>query len=255
MKKFILSCALITPAIFAGAQGFIGPSPKGNYSTDGGLITFKNWMQRTSIGACWGGYNSLSGTGYVGFNIAFDGPTLAQPWNYLGNNGINGGGAIMGTEEGSMLFIAKPSTGANSGNMSNDDIRSNIRMKIAQDGKVSIGNSFATVGITTPNDYKLYVETGILTEKVRVAVKTSLDWSDFVFDAEYKMMALPQLRAYITQHRHLPDVPSAEEVVSQGIDLQKMDAKLLQKVEELTLYVLQQQQEIDDLKKQVKKNN
>jgi hypothetical protein len=113
-------------------------------------------------------------------------------------------------------------------------------------GKVVIGN------VTTPGDYGLYVQKGILTERVKVAVATSADWADYVFAKEYKLKSINELETFVKENKHLPNVPSAEEVVKEGVDMAKMDAKLLEKIEELTLYVIQQQKEIE-LLKQVKK--
>ncbi len=99
-------------------------------------------------------------------------------------------------------------------------------------GKVMIGN------VTSPNGYKLFVEQGILTEKVKVAVKTSANWADYVFDKKYELPALKQVEQYIQQHQHLPGIPAAGEVVKEGLDLGDMDARLLAKIEELTLYII-----------------
>ena len=100
-------------------------------------------------------------------------------------------------------------------------------------------------GQNTAGAYKLYVEDGILTERVRVAVKTSSDWADYVFAKDYQLKPLSDVASFIAANKHLPDVPSAEEVTKNGIDMAQMDARLLQKIEELTLYVIKQQQEID----------
>ncbi|MEO6833263.1 MAG: hypothetical protein ABI378_12060 [Chitinophagaceae bacterium] len=115
-------------------------------------------------------------------------------------------------------------------------------------GKVIIGSV-----PSTPGNYSLYVQNGILTEHVRVAVKTTSDWSDDVFDDEYPLMNIYAVQQFISKNHHLPDVPSAADVVKDGIDLQQMDSKLLQKIEELTLYVIKQQKEIDALKKKTRK--
>lgn len=96
--------------------------------------------------------------------------------------------------------------------------------------------------------YKLYVQTGILTEKVKVAVETTTDWADYVFEKNYKMMPLSDVESYVKKNKHLPGVPSAEEVVKEGVDLTKMDAKLLEKIEELTLYVIELEKKINELK-------
>lgn len=123
-------------------------------------------------------------------------------------------------------------------------------------GFISNGNPNGVkigTGISTPVGYKLYVSDGILTERVKVALKTSTDWSDKVFDAGYKLRSLNDVNFFIKQHKHLPNVPSAEELVQSGFDLAKMDAVLLEKIEELTLYLIDLKKENERLKKRVKK--
>jgi hypothetical protein len=108
------------------------------------------------------------------------------------------------------------------------------------------------IGTTnTPVGYKLFVEGGILTERVKVAIKNSGDWADYVFDPNYRLMPVAELREYINTNHHLPNVPSATEVTEQGIDIAKMDAKLLEKIEELTLYMLELQKKNEELQKRV----
>ena len=77
-------------------------------------------------------------------------------------------------------------------------------------------------------------------------------WSDKVFEKNYPLMSLYKVDKFIQQNKHLPGVPSAEEVVKQGIKVDEMVSKLLEKVEELTLYTIQQQKEIDALKRELK---
>ena len=91
----------------------------------------------------------------------------------------------------------------------------------------------------TPAGYKLFVEEGILTERVKVAVKNTSEWSDKVFAKTYQLQPLADVENYIQQHQHLPGVPSAAEMVEKGNDLHQTDAKLLEKIEELTLYSIQ----------------
>jgi hypothetical protein len=74
---------------------------------------------------------------------------------------------------------------------------------------------------------------------------------DFVFKKDNKLMPLNKVADYVKANNHLPDVPSADEVKKEGIDLGSMDAKLLQKIEELTLYVIQQDKRIDELQKKL----
>ena len=111
-------------------------------------------------------------------------------------------------------------------------------------GKVKIGN------VSTNYDgYKLFVEEGILTEKVKVAIKNSEDWFDNVFQPDYKLMNIYDLDGFIKKYRHLPDMPTTEQVMANGLDLGKMNALLLKKVEELTRYVIEIKTDLDDTKK------
>lgn len=107
-------------------------------------------------------------------------------------------------------------------------------------GKVGIGC------VNNMNDFALAVQGGVVSTKVSVLDIDS--WPDFVFGNSYKLMNLYELEQYINANRHLPEVPSAEEVSANGIDLGEMNAILLQKVEELTLHIIELQKQIDELK-------
>lgn len=113
-----------------------------------------------------------------------------------------------------------------------------------QTGNMRIGN------VTTPVGYKLYVEQGILTEKVKVAVSSSPAWADYVFAADYDLKPLSEVEVFIKENKHLPNVPSASELVKDGLDLGKMQATQMEKIEELTLYMIEMKKEIETLKKE-----
>ncbi len=114
-------------------------------------------------------------------------------------------------------------------------------LQTSKAGAVVIGNGLAK----RPAGYQLYVTDGILTEKVKVAVKNSADWSDYVFANDYKLRSLTEVEKFVKANKHLPGVPSAQEVVEQGVDMAKMDANLLEKVEELTLYMIELKKDSD----------
>jgi hypothetical protein len=101
------------------------------------------------------------------------------------------------------------------------------------------------IGTRATNNYRLAVDGKIGAREVNVNVST---WSDYVFADDYKLPSLETIERYITQYRHLPDVPSAAEVEQNGVDLGSMDALLLRKIEELTLYVIELKKELDGLK-------
>lgn len=101
------------------------------------------------------------------------------------------------------------------------------------------------IGTTNPGTYKLAVE-GII--GAREVVVTTDAWADFVFEPDYNLMPLNELDNYIQENKHLPEIPTTEEVEENGISVGEMNAKLLQKIEELTLYAIQQQEVIELLK-------
>lgn len=93
------------------------------------------------------------------------------------------------------------------------------------------------IGDVEPRDgYRLMVQEGILTERVKVALKTSTEWSDHVFLPGYRLMPLAEVECFIQENGHLPGVPSAAQMVEQGLDVVKTDAMLMEKIEELTLH-------------------
>ncbi|WP_346320979.1 hypothetical protein [Chitinophaga sp. YIM B06452] len=106
------------------------------------------------------------------------------------------------------------------------------------------------VGTTDTKGYMLAVAGAVAVE--RLQVKHHDFWPDFVFSPGYKLPALGKVEKFIRQNAHLPEMPSAAEVAEKGVDVAEINAKLLQKVEELTLYLIRQEKEISALKKEVK---
>lgn len=117
------------------------------------------------------------------------------------------------------------------------------------DGNVDVQTGTLRVGnVATPVGYKLFVEQGILTEKVKVAVASSPAWADYVFASDYNLKPLSEVEKFIEQNNHLPNIPSAAELVNEGLDLGKMQALQMEKIEELTLYLIEMKKEIEVLK-------
>jgi hypothetical protein len=110
-----------------------------------------------------------------------------------------------------------------------------------------------TTIIPSGSTYKLAVSGGIITEKVKVATNGSPFWADFVFDPKYNLRPLAELDKYIKLNKHLPEIPTTAEVTQNGIDLAQISALLLQKQEEMTLYMIEQDKKIKRLEKQVYK--
>lgn len=118
------------------------------------------------------------------------------------------------------------------------------------DGRVQIGS--AQSGSTLPNaqfaNYQLSVDGQIVAKELIVQV---MSWSDTVFSNEYRLRSLPEVESYVKANGHLPEVPDECDVMGNGVSVGMMNATLLKKVEELTLYAVQQQKEIEELKVQL----
>lgn len=110
-----------------------------------------------------------------------------------------------------------------------------------------------SIGTTKTNGSMLAVAGKISAEEVEVSLSST--WPDFVFSTSYELNTLAQVEEYINKHSHLPNVPSAEEVAEKGINIAEMDAILLQKIEELTLYAIAQQKQIDEQKKLIEEQS
>ncbi|KZS38063.1 hypothetical protein AWE51_18630 [Aquimarina aggregata] len=111
---------------------------------------------------------------------------------------------------------------------------SKTAMSIDHKGKIGIGTE-------TTGSHRLAVQGSIGAREILVEAS---GWSDFVFEKKYQLPSLEEVEDHINTKGHLKDIPSAKEVEKNGILLGQMDAKLLQKIEELTLYTIQQEKRI-----------
>ena len=112
-------------------------------------------------------------------------------------------------------------------------------------GKLIVNGNLG-IGTVNTGSWKLVVNGKVRAKEIKVET----GWSDFVFLDDYQLPTLKEVETHIKEKGHLKDIPSAKEVEENGIFLGKMDSKLLQKIEELTLYTIQQQKEIESLKKE-----
>lgn len=130
----------------------------------------------------------------------------------------------------------------------------NYSLFLKDDGKVGMGVSDDTgdpnySATAFAGNYRLYVKGGILTDKVKVAVYNTTNWADYVFSPEYKLKSLDEVEAFTKVNKHLPGMQSASELVKDGgIDVSQMFAKQMEKIEELTLYMIEMKKEIKALK-------
>jgi hypothetical protein len=152
-------------------------------------------------------------------------------FKYAGQSGIR---AFRGDEWGTFLQLMTSQPGDVTGT-------ARVRMHIDQYGKIGIG--------TVNPSNELDVNGTIRAKEIKVVS----DWADFVFKKGYNLPTLKEVKRHIDENGTLPGVPSEKEVKANGVNLAETDVLLLQKIEELTLYIIDLKQEIEDLKSQIKK--
>jgi hypothetical protein len=86
-----------------------------------------------------------------------------------------------------------------------------------------------------------------------VKVTQGIIWPDYVFKKNYKLLSLKETESFIIENGHLPEIPSADEIKISGLSLADMLTLQMKKIEELTLYVIEQQKQIEELKQNIKK--
>ena len=168
---------------------------------------------------------NLGGIGGAGFTM-IDAASTAN-WKFKATN--TGGFKIRDHTIGLDVFTIEQNSGANA-------------IYIKAGGNIGIG--------TTNPGSKLAVNGKIDCKEVEIYLD---GWSDFVFDEAYQLKPLDELESFIKDNKHLPGVPTEEEVIQNGISIGQMNATLLEKVEELTLYVIDLKKENEEMKKQIGK--
>lgn len=108
---------------------------------------------------------------------------------------------------------------------------------------LSINRGNIGVGTIDTKGYKLAVAGNMIAESVKVKLKSN--WPDYVFEPSHPMLSLGELNEFIKKNKHLPEIPSAKEIERNGIDLGETNAMLLKKIEELTLYLIQKDKELE----------
>ncbi|PJJ80283.1 hypothetical protein [Mucilaginibacter auburnensis] len=178
-----------------------------------------NGVSSLSIGSA--AYTALDyGTSYIGFNAARSNGN----WQVGDDGSNNGGGVIYSNVFGDMYFAPITSTGTGGQTLTDMTVKSKIAFHITRDGLVRA-------------------------KKIKVELT---NWPDFVFRQDYKLPTLSEVKEYIDKNQHLPDMPSAEEIETNGLDLGEMNRLLVKKVEELTLYLIDKDRQVEMQNKQLK---
>lgn len=155
------------------------------------------------------------------------------------------------SRKGTIGFISHGTTGEGINFINYDPSTASWRktMSITNDNKVIIGNLKPT---GTFADYKLGVDGSIVCKR---AVVQLTNWSDFVFKPDYQLKPLNEIENFIKENGHLPDIPSESEITKVGMDVGEMNKLLLQKIEELTLHLIEIEKVNQSLQEQINSIN
>jgi hypothetical protein len=216
-------------ASYSNNSNFLGSLA--GYSASG--VSYSNFFG-TNVGKSFTGNNVGSNNIIIGTNISL--PNAAS-------NSMNIGGVLFGTGFYSDVNATDPSilptsTGKIGIGTSTPTEKLDVNGNIYTNGKILIGQ--LNTAVVAP--YALAVNGPAIFTKA--TVKLNANWPDYVFEPTNKLPTLAEVEAYIAKHKHLQDVPSAAEVKEKGIDLGDNQIILLKKVEELTLYIIDQDKKI-----------
>jgi hypothetical protein len=233
-NSIIIGDGLGRQRIFINSSGFMGvgnTNPRSRLEVTSGTtgvsgLRFTNLLSTSNTVAANGKSLSVDTSG----NVILV-PSTANAWSFSGNAGTTPTTHFIGTTDAQPIVFK--ATGIES-------------FRVAANGKVSVGtvNAPTTIGTADINAYRLFVKGGILTDEVRVRT----GWADYVFANDYKLKSLTEVEKYITENKHLPNVPSAKTVETEGVSVGDMLRIQQEKIEELTLYLIQLQKEVNALK-------
>jgi hypothetical protein len=216
----------------------------GNVAIGSGALFSTNGSSNVAIGSYAGQANTGSGNLFLGFNAGQN--EVGNNTLYISNTGTSNP-LIRGSFHATapwVKFNVKPAPGSPTPSTTGYLAIGDFDTAPGGAGAGGLGLPASFSG----GAYRLYVQDGIMTEKLKVALRNSADWADYVFAPEYKLAPLEEVETFIKANKHLPNVPSAEEMATNGIDVTKTSAKLMEKIEELTLYIIELNKEINKLK-------
>ena len=121
-----------------------------------------------------------------------------------------------------------------------------IKVNLTVENNLIVDNQIA-IGTTVQSGYSLAVCGKIRATEVKV--NAASEWCDYVFEEDYDLRDLSELDAFIKKNKHLPEIPSAEVVDAEGIEVSAMMVLMMKKIEELTLYTIEQEKRINQLEK------
>ena len=181
--------------------------------------------------------NNASAFGYKNFASAKNSSAFGYRNHAFSDSSSAFGYQTVASQNGASVF----------GSNIHNGIANSVMVGSSDSAKITIlSNGNVGIGTTNPTEM-LSINGNIMTKKVIV---TQSGWSDYVFDSAYKLRSLSEVELFIKNNKHLPEIPSANQVEKNGLNLGDNQALLLKKVEELTLYMINQQKRIEELSTQ-----
>ncbi|NCU06109.1 MAG: hypothetical protein GXC73_19285 [Chitinophagaceae bacterium] len=210
----------------------------------------QGYLEFNPIGDPWGmafGSNQgeflrLKGNGNIGIGTTSPEHKLDVRGNIYTNASvyIDGGDLILNRTSHAYGYVARPNVAG----------YKKLQFAVAGGGPLEeliVNSDFSYfagnvgIGTTPPGSYKLAVDGTIGARKIKI---TQSSWADYVFDKDYHLPSLRDVEEYIKRHGHLPEMPTTEEVIKDGVDIGDTQVLLLKKIEELTLYLIEQNNQI-----------
>ncbi len=241
-------------AYFATIQGVKAPTSPGGilklFTSDNVGNSFER-LRIDNVGNVGIGTNApvakLTVGSYLGTMTSTTGIALGGDQNTIeflnSNYGLGYGAKLYGMDQGNGLTSFRLAVRGNSSTWTDA-----LYVKAGDNG--GGGGNLGYIGIGSNNpDARLTVNGTVHSKEVKVDL--NIPGPDYVFERDYKLPALEEIKSYIDQNKHLPEVPSAAEIERNGVKLGEMNMVLLKKVEELTLYAIEQKQRDQDQVKQI----
>ncbi|GAA3912531.1 hypothetical protein GO495_25305 [Chitinophaga oryziterrae] len=253
-----------------------------SFIRSGSCVVGMGYLQNSNTFALQSTPNNAGANGFFMLQNGFNGINTSTPLQALDINGnasirgnyvyLNSGASLFSNVDNIALFT---DGGYVFGNKDNSKTRAiitsagslflyNTTANTVSVRVNSVGDSYfnagsVAIGTTTPGEYKLAVKGTIGAMRLKV----TQTWADFVFDSAYQLPTLEEVALHVKTYKHLPGIPSEKEIAEKGLDVGEMQQKQMQKIEELTLYMIElkkqlaiqqeliaeQRKELDALKK------
>ena len=240
--------------------GFLSGSgsqtPANNTGTDNTFIghsagiNISNGSNNCFIGRASGFKNTTgSSNTFLGYNSGFAGGGSSGNVCLGANAGLSSAQSTQTITNQLFIDNSQTATPLIWGDFSVDQLKLNGKVGIGGNSTTGFGNYPTTAGGVNVSAYQLFVKGGILTEEVRVSLATT--WADYVFNKDYNLKPLSEVEKFIKDNGHLPNVPSAAQVKEDGIALGEMAKIQQEKIEELTLYIIELNKKLEGQQKQI----